>query len=203
MIKTVFLYLLLSVVIHADNLDILIDYLNNAKIDKVLEKDTYTIYYSNKYKQPIYTISDISPDNVYIKRPRDRYCIFKEDLDLNQTNRSVLNDYRRSGYDRGHIASYASLDYTIQGAQDSCLLSNMSPQLPKFNRATWRRIEHQTREIGKVQTIKVITVVFFDNNPWNNKFVEVGNHLQIPDGFAKIIMDENNSIIQYWFLEHK
>ena len=36
----------------------------------------------------------------------------------------------------------------------------MSPQTPKFNRVTWRKVEHQVREIGKLQTIKVITIVF-------------------------------------------
>jgi len=188
---------------NSSELLILQQYLDTEKIDVYKDYSTFYIAYSYKYKQPVYTVSTITPENVYIKNPRTKYCIFKEDITIEKQYRSTLDDYKKSGYDRGHIGSYASLDYKVQGAKESCLLSNMSPQLPKFNRVKWRKIEHQTREFGKLQTIKVITIAFFDNNPWNNEFVSVGQHLQIPDGYAKILIDVNGSILKYWFLEHK
>jgi len=186
-----------------DKLSFIEKYLNDAKIDKVLHKDTFTIFYSYKYKQPICTISYLTSENVKIKSDRKKLCKFKEDLSIPKEYRSTLDDYRGSGFDRGHCASFASSDYTIQGAKDSCLLSNISPQYGShFNRSVWKEIESSTRELTEDKNITVITVVFFDNNPWNNKFLEVGQKLQVPDGFAKIIL-QNEKVIKFWFIEHK
>lgn len=201
-----FIFLLLPVFLLAGSLSslhVLENYLDDTKVDILLNKDTFSIFYSYKYKQPVYTVSILTPQNVKIKTDRTKLCKFKADSFVPKEYRSTLDDYKDSGYDRGHLASYASSDFTILGAKESCLLSNMSPQTAHFNRVKWRKIEHSTRELAKTQKIKVVTIVFFDNNPFNDKFLKTGNHLKIPDGFAKIIMDSNGTIIKYWFVEHK
>jgi endonuclease G len=43
--------------------------------------------------------------------------------------RATLNDYRRSGYDRGHLAAAGNHKYWPMAQKETFSLSNMSPQV--------------------------------------------------------------------------
>ncbi len=62
------------------------------------------------------------------------------------TGSATLADYRRSGYDRGHLAPAADLAWSEASMDDSFYMSNMSPQLPGHNRGVWKRLEEHVRE---------------------------------------------------------
>ncbi|MFM8597322.1 MAG: DNA/RNA non-specific endonuclease [Flavobacteriales bacterium] len=56
------------------------------------------------------------------------------------------SDYAKSGYDRGHLAPAADMSWSENVMQESFYFSNMSPQLPGFNRGIWKRLEEQVRD---------------------------------------------------------
>ena len=55
-------------------------------------------------------------------------------------------DYKASGYDRGHLAPAADMGWSTQAMQESFYYSNMSPQLPAFNRGIWKQLEELVRD---------------------------------------------------------
>ena len=50
-------------------------------------------------------------------------------------------DYDGFGYDRGHIAPSADFKWSATALSESYFYSNMSPQLPEFNREGWADLE--------------------------------------------------------------
>ena len=63
---------------------------------------------------------------------------FRPDYRLPESFRADLEDYHRSGYDRGHLAASANhRDNDLQNSE-TFLLSNMSPQHADLNRRIWR-----------------------------------------------------------------
>ena len=69
---------------------------------------------------------------------------FHPDDRLPPGDQAQLADYRRSGYDRGHMTP--SGDMPGQAAQEeSFSLANMVPQTPELNRGIWERIESSLR----------------------------------------------------------
>lgn len=58
----------------------------------------------------------------------------------------VPEDYKRSGYDKGHLAPSADLCWSLQTMQESFCMTNMSPQKPRFNRGMWKKLEDQVRD---------------------------------------------------------
>lgn len=62
------------------------------------------------------------------------------------TGSATPNDYRGSGYDRGHLAPAADLAWSEASMDDSFFMSNMSPQLPGHNRGVWKRLEELVRD---------------------------------------------------------
>ena len=70
---------------------------------------------------------------------------FMEDPIVSSGTASNL-DYAKSGYDRGHLAPAADMSWSEKVMQESFYFSNMSPQLPGFNRGIWKRLEEQVRD---------------------------------------------------------
>jgi endonuclease G, mitochondrial len=73
--------------------------------------------------------------------------------------RPSLNDYRGSGYDRGHLAPSANFR-ADQVAQDATFsLANMMPQDSRLNRGLWAELEQQIRDMVQPGvTVHVVTV---------------------------------------------
>ena len=120
------------------------------------EQSTHILYYRNdyqmlyceKYEQPVYVKYTINTEDVYgsFKRKNN----FKADKEIKERSAS-LSDYRKSGYDRGHLKPAAVSKGTKLDMDQSFLMSNMSPQLPEFNRQGWKGIEAEVRSLLKTQ----------------------------------------------------
>ncbi len=57
------------------------------------------------------------------------------------------NDYRGSGYDRGHLTPSADRTDTIEDNSATFLMTNIVPQTPNNNRGAWRELEEYCREL--------------------------------------------------------
>jgi len=63
-----------------------------------------------------------------------------------QSGSATQTDYAESGYDRGHLAPAADMGWSLQTMKESFYFSNMSPQIPSFNRGIWKQTEEQVRD---------------------------------------------------------
>ena len=83
---------------------------------------------------------------------------FRPDYDLPRICRSYPKDYVHSGYDRGHNAENASLDYSRKVQKETFLMSNISPQAKWLNRKYWSKVERFSRYLAvKYGKVNVIT----------------------------------------------
>ncbi len=74
-------------------------------------------------------------------------------------------DYRNSGYDRGHLAPASDMGWSAKTMAESFYYSNMSPQVPAFNRGIWKRLEEQVRSWAmELDTIYVVTGPILSGN---------------------------------------
>ncbi|TAF56241.1 MAG: DNA/RNA non-specific endonuclease [Oscillatoriales cyanobacterium] len=84
------------------------------------------------------------------------------------------NDYRGSGYDRGHLVP--SADRTADEASNSStfLMTNIIPQASKNNRETWRELEEYCRElVNRGYELYVIAGVYGGSKQIANQRVTV------------------------------
>lgn len=57
------------------------------------------------------------------------------------------NDYRGSGYDRGHLVPSADRTASVASNSSTFVMTNIIPQASKNNRETWRELEEYCREL--------------------------------------------------------
>lgn len=113
---------------------------------------------------------------------------FFADARLPQGERAELDDYKRSGYSRGHMAPAG--DMSTPGAMaQSFSLANMVPQNIQHNGGAWAKIEQDTRRyVRRAQgDVYVITgPVFTPDSP------RIGfNGILVPTHLFKLVYDEH------------
>jgi endonuclease G len=59
---------------------------------------------------------------------------------------TTLEDYKGSGYDRGHLCPAADMTLNKTSMSETFYLSNMSPQMPGFKLGKWSTLEDQVRK---------------------------------------------------------
>ncbi|QLE78667.1 DNA/RNA non-specific endonuclease [Francisella sp. Scap27] len=147
-------------------------------------RDGYVVGYNYQTKQASWVAFKLTKSKVANKLKRkDR---FKEDSDVPFVYRATLSDYSKSGYDRGHLASYASMDFSQKSADESFLLSNMSPQKAGLNRQGWERLETDERIWANMyDSIYVYTGPIYKKQ---KVYKTIGyNKIAVPDYYFKII----------------
>lgn len=129
------------------------------------------------------------------------YCLEKEELVKNAsrgndfrpdpeitTESASLADYKKSGYDRGHLAPAADFSFSEEAMSESFYLSNMSPQAPGLNREIWQYLEGQVRkwaeDYGKVC---VVTGPVFEKPA--TEYDSIGpNQVSVPEYYYKALL---------------
>lgn len=155
-----------------------------AEIDghQVLEYIQYTISYNEAHEQAEWVAYELTDEEA--EQKRDRCNCFKADSRVTSKSAS-LDDYRSSGLDRGHLCPAADNNMSDEANEESFLLSNMSPQLPGFNRGIWADLERWVRERAEYHsTVYVVTGPVFANN-----LGSIGeNEVTIPGYFYKVLL---------------
>ncbi len=103
----------------------------------------FALLYSEPHEQPAWVAYLLTDDEV--QGTLSRTNNFRADPGIS-TGSAALSDYRGSGYDRGHLAPAADMKWSSAAMSESFLMSNMTPQVPGFNRGIWKKLEAWVRE---------------------------------------------------------
>lgn len=110
---------------------------------QVIEHEGYVVSYNADYKVPNWVLYELTLGETLGNLPRTNN--FAEDPEVPEHERARLSDYRNSGYDRGHMAPNADLNWSTTAQDASFYLSNMCPQGHDFNAGIWLDLENQVR----------------------------------------------------------
>lgn len=152
--------------------------------DIVVEHTGYTLCYNEEHEQPDWVAYELTREEVY--GAEDRADNFRADPSV-KTGSATLEDYRGSGYDRGHLIPAADLKWSAEAMGDSFYLSNMSPQDPQFNRGIWGTLEGVVRNFAATEgSVYVVTGPVLTDGPYET----IGaNKVSVPKRFYKVVLD--------------
>jgi endonuclease G, mitochondrial len=161
--------------------------------DQVLFNRHYVLGYSYYFRQAKWALEIIDSGKTDIERIEN----FRPDYRIPECFRADLADYADSGYDRGHLI--ASADQNEQNIQNSetFLLSNMSPQHPKFNRGIWKKLETAVRTLNDDpdiwETYVICGSIFYFDHPVESIGTKDDNgvSIPIPNAYFKSILTED------------
>lgn len=152
--------------------------------DQVVKHKAYIMAYDEETEQAEWVLHRLTDTYIYQGDAR-RTDDFRQD-DLVSSGSASLDDYARSGYDRGHLAPAADFKWDDEAMSESFFMSNMSPQLPGFNRGIWKQLEELTRDwaVNEKDMYIVSGPVFKDSLKYIGP-----NKVAIPDYYYKVILE--------------
>ena len=175
-----------NIIQFSDGLEIPLCAANNHSVDHEIRRfENYTICYRESYEQAewsAYCLSDYQ-----LVKNAERTNDFRVDSMIS-TGSADLSDYRKSGFDRGHLTPAADMSFDEKAMSDTFFMSNMTPQNPQFNRGIWKDLEAQVRiwvkEFGRAYVVSGPIL-----NKAADKYSSIGNNnVAIPEYFYKVIL---------------
>lgn len=154
------------------------------------------VLYTGTTKTPKFVAEKLNKERLKGALNVERDDEFYEEARLPSRLRAKLEDYRGSGYDRGHLAPHRNFG-TEEGAAQSMSLANIAPQNPKMNRTHFNKIEgdvfkYAMRAKGDIYTIT--------GTHYLNKVTIGPGQVWVPNYFYKVVYDEALNRAWGWIL---
>ncbi|MCX6233488.1 MAG: DNA/RNA non-specific endonuclease [Bacteroidetes bacterium] len=159
------------------------DCLPTSTTNQIIKHTHFTLSYSEMDEQAEWVAYKLTKDMV--QGSLSINDDFKSDP-LVLTGSASPNDYTYSGYDRGHLAPAADMNFSQIALLESYYMSNISPQLPSFNGGIWKLLEGQVRQWAvENEELCIVTAGILDSI-----IGKIGiNEVTVPGYFYKIILD--------------
>ncbi|MDO6738046.1 DNA/RNA non-specific endonuclease [Wenyingzhuangia sp. 2_MG-2023] len=151
--------------------------------NKVYQYRYFTLEYNEEHEQASWVYYLLTSD--FINGTAKRKDNFREDPNIT-TKSATLSDYKKSGYDRGHLCPAGDMKLNKTSMSETFYMSNMSPQLPGLNRGEWKRLESKVRKWAiEEDSLLIVTGPIFKNN-----LGYIGKEkVTIPGYYYKVIYD--------------
>ena len=151
--------------------------------EQIINHSAYSLSYNEEHEQANWVAYKLTAEKV--RGSVKRKDAFRADPKV-KTGSASLDDYRGSGYDRGHLAPAADMKWSSTAMSESFFMSNMSPQNPGFNRGIWKRLEEHVRNWAiDNESIHITT-----GGVLKGKLTTIGNNrVSVPSFYYKVILD--------------
>lgn len=161
-------------------------FLPTSTTNQVIVHDNYTLSYVEKYEQAEWVAYELKPtdlSNSNFDRP-----FFIEDNQV-KTGSADWRNYKRSGFDKGHLCPAGDRKSSLKAYNETFLTSNISPQKHDFNDGIWNRLEQKVRYwASKYDGVYVVTGGVLENG-----LATIGKEkVAVPKYFYKVILDVDN-----------
>jgi len=158
-------------------------------------RQAYLVGYDAAAKLPKYVTYELLPQNALGCVARTNAFV----ADQSVAGGASPADYIGTGYDKGHMSPDGDLSWDTQVEFESFLMTNMSPQAGSLNRGIWKLLETSVRGWA-VQHNQSYTV--YVGGVYDAKNMKIGSGVVVPNGFYKIVINNQTNEIAGWAFPH-
>ena len=164
----------------------------------IIRHKHFFLSYSEEHEQAEWAAYYLTRNTHYQRRYERPY--FKQDP-LIETESAHWNNYKDTGYDKGHLVPAGDMRFSEEAYRDTFLTSNIAPQNKEFNAGVWNRLEQKIRYwADKYEALFIVTGGILHDN-----MITIGKEeVAVPDYFFKIVVRaQNNAFVMIPFLVQK
>ena len=162
------------------------DFLPTSTTNQIVKHDYYSLSYNEKYEQAEWVAYELKKS--YVRSSNFDRPYFIEDPKV-KTRSADWRNYKKSGYDKGHLCPAGDMEFEINAYNDTFFTSNISPQIHDFNGGIWNRLEQKVRYWAtKYDGVYVITAGVLQPN-----LKTIGQEkVLVPNYFYKILLENSD-----------
>ena len=144
----------------------------------------YCLGFNKEHRQANWVYYELGATNLTGKASRKND--FRVDPKISRWS-ATPDDYKRSGYDRGHLCPAADMSFNAKAMSETFYMSNMTPQLNRLNQDMWAKLEAKVRVNKCSDTLYVVTGAYFGSNA-TTTFDGAGNTVAVPTNYYKVLL---------------
>jgi len=174
-------------------------FLPTSTTGAIIHHSYYSLSYSEKHEQAEWVAYELKKNQVKNRNFKRPY--FEVDPAVKSKSAHWRN-YKKSGYDRGHLCPAGDREFSKSAYNETFLTSNISPQEHNFNAGVWNRLEQKVRYWAK----KYDGVYIVTGGILEDKIDAIGTErVTVPGSFYKIIYDRSGGKVRMlaFLMEHK
>lgn len=156
----------------------------------IIEHSAFSLVYNESFEQAKWVAYQLTKlETVKLFERTDKFLPDPKVI----SGTAVDKDYKASGYDRGHLAPAADMSWSKTAIDESFYYSNMSPQVPSFNRGIWKKLEERVRDWAiEYDSLIVITGPVLEPG-----LKTIGtNQVAVPNYYYKVILDATSTDVK-------
>lgn len=163
--------------------------LQSSQPEKIVHHSGYTVSFNTDWLVPNWVAYELTAEEVQGVEPRSNK--FVPDPQIWQS--PSTDDYKNSGYDRGHMAPAADMKWSKQAMEESFYTSNICPQNKNLNKGDWKDLEEHVRAMAtKYDHIYIACGPIVSARPKTIGQSSYSNRISVPDAFYKVILRKKN-----------
>lgn len=148
----------------------------------IKEYTGFTVNFNPAWHVPNYVVWELTGAEAEGNEPRSSK--FRPDPDV--LGCPTLDDYRNSGYDRGHMAPAGDMKWNREAMADSHYLTNMVPQDHNINSGRWSTLEKKCRQWAQRDSAIIIIAGPILSDEITRTIG--ASRVAVPDRFFKVLL---------------
>lgn len=155
----------------------------------------FAVMHSGLTAGPLWSAESLTAAKVRAAKGVARVDGFFAEPSVAGSDRAEIDNYRGSGYDRGHMAPSADMS-TVNAQAESFSLANMVPQTPNLNRKLWANIESTARGLAlSYDEVFVVTGPSFSGA----SLKRIGGRVLVPTATYKAVYVPSQNAAGAWW----
>lgn len=159
--------------------------LKGKRSELILHRTGYSVSYNRDWKIPNWVAWELNREKLIERESRSNK--FLPDPDLTVREAVTTDDYKHSGWDRGHMCPAGDNRWHWKAMQESFYITNICPQNNNLNRGDWKELEEDCRKWAEKEgKIYIVCGPIL----YNMKHEVIGKEHKIivPEAFFKVIL---------------
>jgi endonuclease G len=160
------------------------NHLPDTRLGTLVHHRYYSLSYSEQHEQAEWVAYKLTREMLDGPRvPRTDW--FEEDPAV-LSKSAHFEDYRSSGFTKGHLAPAADMAFSKEAMDETFLMSNISPQDRAFNNGIWRELEESTRDWARKHGHLYVVTGPVLENLFSQKIGR--NQVSVPSAYFKVLL---------------
>lgn len=159
--------------------------LKGKRSELILHRKGYSVSYNRDWKIPNWVAWELNREKLIERESRSNK--FLPDPDLTVKEAVTTDDYKHSGWDRGHMCPAGDNRWHWKAMQESFYMTNICPQNNNLNRGDWKELEEDCRKWAEKEgKIYIVCGPIL----YNMKHEVIGKEHKIivPEAFFKVVL---------------
>lgn len=154
--------------------------------EQVLQHQGFTVSFNATTLTPNWVAWELTASES--KARGERNDDFQPDTMLPVNQQVTTQDYRGTGYDRGHMCPAADMKWSQRAQRECFLMSNICPQVPELNQRHWEKLESSCRRWARQEGAIYIVCGPIYKSGRRAKTIGRDHKVSIPDAFFKCVL---------------